>query len=466
MTWRLLLILFLLTLWITILPTQAQSPDHYIVYAWDNIIYAQSMTTGADLRQIAVDFPGADSALTGAILDVYDRHLSPITTPPLDDYGFAHGIWSADRQQFAFLEIQHLSADYRVSIYQNGAIQQVILAMMDTQRGYLDPLAWTADGRLLLLERRMLHHLDTMRVWELNLTSGELLLYSNNPLGQARGYITRGRTALLPDGQNIFLGFEVESGIGYLYNLSSREVTLFFISQQLPDPLPSVFELFPYKIMGVLPADQLDGLVTRLTTQPPIMPPAPAPFLHWSLPDANRRITCYPDSTWTRSHYNVTCPVLGTMYERHEGTDVGGQPNGLPRNTGVYAMTPGLVVQTNTTCQENTPSCGDAYGNFIGMEHVIVVDGNVQSWYTGYAHLTSVLVANMQYISDIKQPIGASGATGLAGAHLHMEVRYPHQTNDHQWVDPWEVTINGTNLWIGGVTPVSAELYQPLVARP
>jgi murein DD-endopeptidase MepM/ murein hydrolase activator NlpD len=188
----------------------------------------------------------------------------------------------------------------------------------------------------------------------------------------------------------------------------------------------------------------------------------PNPFLYWPLPPDQRTVTCYPDSAFTRANQPFTCPGFARRnYDGHEGTDVGGGENGLTLGTNVYPAAPGTVVAAVRTCTNRTPGCGDAYGNSVLMEHTLVANGDIQTWFTGFAHLSTVLVPDYLYIGpeNFSIPIALSGDTGVGGLHLHIELRYPHGGGT-RWVDPWDTSFTGSTLWVieGGQPKAAATL--------
>jgi murein DD-endopeptidase MepM/ murein hydrolase activator NlpD len=235
-------------------------------------------------------------------------------------------------------------------------------------------------------------------------------------------------------------------------------------------PPPSAFEVYPVDVVGVASMAEFKEWHAQYAAQASDAPVAgwsAAPFLHWPLPDELRSITCYPDSAWTDSRYAVECPGLATPreYQGHEGTDVGGKPDGLPVGTYVYAAVQGLVIAVNTGCGSDDTSCGDAYGNYVLLEHSRIDGADIETWFTGYAHLETVLVEPRGYVEAIGLPIAFSGQSGLGGAHLHFEVRAPHQAARANWIDPWDVTRSpdGESLWVGGASqPLAAvEAFPP-----
>ena len=95
-------------------------------------------------------------------------------------------------------------------------------------------------------------------------------------------------------------------------------------------------------------------------------------------------------------------PVLGTRHH-HNGIDID-----VPVGTMVRAAAPGKVQLTSED--------PEGYGTMLVLQHA---DG----YLTIYGHLSSILVANGQYV-EVGQPIAESGNTGLStGPHLHFEIR-------------------------------------------
>jgi len=275
----------------------------------------------------------------------------------------------------------------------------------------------------------------------------------------------KGNSMSLGDGW-VFIGFDTVGLLGYLFNYNNGQLQTFRTSFALQDPPGSVFEVYPLQIMGVVDEATFETWLEQRSTEVPEVSNLPSvePFLYWPLPDYARSITCYPDSERTMMLFAIQCPGLAEprTYVGHEGTDVGGKPNGLPLDTPVYAALPGIVVDTHMGCASEDTSCGDAYGNYLLMQHTRVVDGDVQTWFTGYAHLQTVLVEPFAYIAELGVPIALSGDTGLGGAHLHFEVRSPEQPIATNWIDPWDDRFT-SSLWIGGnESPLSAvEAYPP-----
>lgn len=416
---------------------QAQESEAHIIFEWRDILYAQP-TGSSGLIQIIATREGYDTLLDSD--DVYSLNASPLSQSPTDDYGYHHGVWSRDKSQFVYLEIA--PPDYRVRLVtQAGADVIVLDSQFSGDLAYLDPLAWTDDGDILLLERRSLYHLPEVKVYRLDLESGVLEFhFAVNP-----GHLV-GRTALLPDGHTAFIGFATDRALGILLDTSTGEIRNF--STRLDEILPPVrgFEHYPLRVLGSISHDDLNAYASKLSDLPHNLAerPFPAPFLHWSLADHRRMITCYLDSEWTDQHFDTNCPGLGGHdYEGHRGTDISAEPDGLPIGTPVYPAAIGTVVATYRNCDGRNPSCNSSYGNTVTLEHLLVVEGEIQAWYTGYGHLQMSLIDNGAIISDLTQPIALSGATGVGGAHLHVEVR-----DTDGVVDPWD-DRHGHNLWLG-----------------
>jgi murein DD-endopeptidase MepM/ murein hydrolase activator NlpD len=416
----------------------SSGPDSSIFFAWNGMLFATSIQTGA-VTQLGSAHADFAAALPG--YDVYDVEAAPLMEPPPDGYGFHHGVWSPERTRFAYLEIA--PPHYRVRMRTNEGSHQLLLeGQLSTARGYLDPIAWMPSGELVLLERVMLNHLHTVNVWRLDPATLALNFHTFVPLDRLSG-----RSALLPDAATVFLGYNVGQQVGYLLDIASGQARMF--AAQLGQILsPALgFEYYPLQVFGAVNADDLAVFTEQLQGDhaAPEEPILPSPFLYWPLPDEARSITCYPDSAWTTANFEVTCPGLSSPrnYVGHEGTDIGGKPDGLPPGTPVYPSAPGVVVATYGECLDDNPSCNGAYGNTVTLEHVLIINGETQVWYTGYGHLQTVLVENYIYLDDVTEPLALSGATGDGGPHLHFEVRRPDQ-----WVDPWDNRV-GHSLWLG-----------------
>ncbi len=410
----------------------------YIVFILNNTIYAHA-SDKADLRTIGTAYHGLQ--LDGQ--DIFAAANSP--TPPDSGFGFHHGIWSPDQQQLVYLQIQF--PRYQLQLFADNASQLLLEAVVTAQRGYLVPLGWQPDGKILLLERHSLYTLNTtVRIWQLDPTTQALTPYANTSVGTLHG-----QNILLSDSQ-AFIGFDREKG--YVFDFANAAFSTFEAKVSYPTSPSSVFETHPIRILGVLSSSELVAFINQLNPAHATSYVYPGAFLHWPLPATERRITCYPDSPHTAANFEVTCPPLGRLYEGHEGTDIGGLPDGLPLGTAVYPAAAGIVIDTYTLCDTSTPACGDAYGNYITLEHHLVVQNDIQTWFTGYGHLQTVRTSAFTPITDLTLPIGASGSTGQGGPHLHFEVRYPHIIGESRWIDPWADPI----LWIGGsAMPISAE---------
>lgn len=418
--------------------TTAQAPEQYIVFMWHNTFYAQATLTG-EVTSLGGAVAQLDSEL--AIADRYELASSPLTAASQDGYGFYHGVWSPDRTQFAYLELA--PPHYQIHLQAIEGENQLLLAgQLNPQSAYLDPIGWTAAGEIILLSRALLNHLPAIQLWRLNPSTQALSYDRFIPVERLSG-----RTAVLPDGITVFLGFHLGQGVGYLLDIPTLQVRTFATSiSQTTLPAGRGFEYYPVQVLGGFSTEALTTLTAQLQNN---LIPLPAPFLHWPLADDYRHITCYTDSVWTMLNFEVTCPGLSATdrnYQGHQGTDVSHRPGGLPIGTEIYPAAAGTVVATHHDCSADDPSCNNSYGNIVLLEHILVVNGGIQVWYTGYGHLESILVEDYAYLSDMTLPLGLSGATGIGGPHLHFEVRN---------TDPWD-NRTGQSLWIGSnIRPVA-----------
>lgn len=421
----------------------AQTDDDSILFIWDDTLYAQPIN-GGEVIQIGTNRNGFEFSLPA--YDVYSRDASPLTDLPLDGFGFHHGIWSDDRTRFAYIELN--PPQYRVRLIQADDNRILLDSTITSNLGYLDPIAWTETGDLLLLERVALNHLHQVNIFQLDTESGVLDFYTSVMTGHLVG-----RTALLPDGFTVFLGFDLTRNLGVLLDTKTRQVQNFAIRLNTMLPLQKGFEYYPLQVYGALNRDNLIQFAQALSKLPQTLDdkPLPQPFLHWALADHRRYITCYADSEWTYSSFDTNCPGLGGHnYVGHQGTDVSAEPDGLPIGTPVYPSAVGTIVASYRNCLGQNPSCNQSYGNTLTMEHILIVDGETQVWYTGYGHLQMVVPDDGTYVDDFTQAIALSGATGVGGAHLHFEVR-----TSEGWFDPWE-----HNLWIGDTSRPTAQVMQ------
>jgi len=438
---RLLTIIFII---MTIgLSVHAQEETALIIFEHDNILWAQP-TTGGQVVNLGATRDNITAVLPA--YDVYELSASPITRELDEGYGFYHGVWSPNGEQFAYLEIN--PPFYRVRLISDGEDQIVIRGERNPGFGYLDPVFVGLYSRIHVMERPSLTHLERVNMFAITPNSDDISFLSATEMGH-----TVGRSATLPQSLHIFLGFDFDNSIAIFYDWVDERV------YHTPIALPfesKGFEHLPMTIYGVIRQDDLLTFAQAVTQQPTTIeePPRPTPFLHWALADNYRYITCLPDSEWTYINHATTCPGLaGRNYEGHQGTDVSQEPDALPLGTPIYPAATGTVVDTYRDCLGVNPSCNNAYGNTVTLEHVLVVNDEIQIWYTGYGHLQMAMVENGDHIRSLTKPIALSGATGIGGAHLHFEVR----TSD--WVDPWD-SRSGDSLWVGGNTRPLAMVTQ------
>jgi hypothetical protein len=418
--------------------TVAQSDDSSLIFVWKDTIYSQPITSG-QMSQVGILRDGFDTLITG--YDSYTLGVSPLTETPTSGFGFHHGVWSSDRTQFAYLELS--PPQYRVRLITTIGEDHILLdSEINAILGYLDPIGWTNTGDILLLERVALNHLHRVNIFKLDPTTGILDFHT----AVLPGHLV-GRTALLSDKNTVFLGFDLSHTMGILLDTTTGQIRNFQTSLSTVFPPIRGFQYYPLQIYGALSTDDVLALAQDLPTLPPTsqIEPYPKPFLHWAFANTYRYITCYLDSDWANVNFDTTCPGLsGRNYVGHQGTDISAEPDALRIGTPVYPMAVGSVVASYRNCLGQNPSCNNSYGNTITLEHILIVEGETQVWYTGYGHLQMVIPDDVMLITDLAHPIALSGATGVGGAHLHIEVR-----NDDGWVDPWDNQTKDS-LWIGG----------------
>ncbi len=395
----------------------AQEELHYVLFGWDGGVYAQSIF-GGDLRLLGT---GSPDATTQSVFRLAD---APVGDLPAG-YGFYGGVIGPGGQ-FAYIVMQ---PGRFLVMDANGS------TLLEGTPPFFVPLGFH-EGSLLLLERHTLNHLHGLRVW--TLANGALTMHT---VVEALPRL-HGRAAILPDGSGAFIGFDVEGNVGYTYDFATARVFAFQANLRSLPAINSVVDQTTIVTLGVVPETIVDALMLI----PPEPTPAVAPFLRVPLADAFNRITCYPDSAFTAANFEYTCPGSATprMYEGHQGTDYGGGPQGLPLDTPVSPAAPGVVLATFGECIAGDLGCANAYGNYVVMEHIVLVGDEAQAWHTGYTHLSESLVEPLTVLSDLSLPIGRSGETGIGGPHLHFEVRSPH--NQPRWRDPW-----AERLWLTSI---------------
>ncbi|GEM_PF-1077022 len=433
-------------------PMQAQvtplPTEDLLLFVWNDTLFAQAFD---DSQIINVQEPFLRTqplppTQYGSVVDFpHTLHLDM-----LDGYGFYQGVWSPNETRFDLLAIKQ--AEYRVITIENGLQRTLISGNLAAEQGYLVPVGWDRNDNLILLERHMLHNLEQVRLWQYSESDSSLRLRQVVETAELRG-----NSVSLADDW-LFVGFDIARSSGQIINLHTGQMLSFSTGFTLPNPPKSVFETYPIEVLGVVNTSALQtwradfSATTEAHLDEPV---STTPFLYWPLPDDARSVTCYPDSDYTDARFAVECPGLAVPreYLGHEGTDIGGSPNGLPVSTPVYAAAPGLVIKVNRECAAEDVACGDAYGNYVLLEHARVNDDNIEVWFTGYAHLQTVLTDRFAYVSVIGIPIALSGDTGLGGAHLHFEIRAPHLATVTNWLDPWDTRLSdsGTGLWHGTV---------------
>lgn len=435
----------------------AQTGDA-ILFVWNDRLFAQPLMGGA---VIATEQPYPEQTPPlGPQISITALRDAPLTDAPLDGYGFYQGAWSPDASRFAYLSLQPDDAGYHVIVVEEGRQRILFSGEVGRDGGYLVPVGWAADSALMLLERHTLHTLTAVRLWAYNESDASLTLRYTFNIPVLRG------NSITLDEAWVFVGFDTVGAGAYRVNIHTGELQSFLNGFLLQDPPPSVFELYPATVLGVVEIASLAAWQPAPATPQTRAQMRTPPFLHWPLPDDARSITCLPDSEWTEMQFPLECPGLTVprAYVGHEGTDIGGKPDGLPLGTPVYAAAHGLVVKRFEGCASGDVTCGDSYGNYVLLEHSRVIAGEVETWFTGYAHLQAVLVEEHEYVRALGIPIALSGDTGLGGAHLHFEVRSPEQPVAANWIDPWDArrTPNEAGLWVGGsAQPLSAVMAEP-----
>jgi len=443
---RNIIVVIILTTFLSI--TIAQSDDSSLVFMWKDTIYAQPLD-GDPLIHVGMHRDEFDNLLPSH--DVYTLDAAPLSDVPSDGFGFHHGVWSPDRTRFVYLELSPPRYHVRV-ITADGTDNILIDSEVTPSIGYLDPISWTSSGEILLVERISLNHIHKVNIFKLDPVTGIFDFHT----AVLPGHLV-GRTAVLPDGYTVFLGFDLNHTVGILLDTTTGRISNFPTSYNTIFPPSKGFQYYPLQVYGVLTSDELFTIAQDISALPPTpkLNPQPEPFLYWALAERFRYITCYPDSDWTYANFDTNCPGLaGRNYEGHQGTDVSAEPDGLWIGTPVYPMALGRIVASYRGCLGQNPSCNNSYGNTVTLEHILIINGETQVWYTGYGHLQMVIPDDETLITDLTQPIALSGATGVGGAHLHLEVR-----NDNGWVDPWD-DFTGDSLWIGGNEHPRANITQ------
>lgn len=467
---------------------QTEEGALYLLFAEDGVVRAQEFLGERNVLLEALSIEDAIKLSGLPQYDVYDVSFSPLGLSASDDeFGFFHGVWSPDRSSFAWLELKANSAEYRVRVFEDGVVSDYIDDRISESRGYLDPLVWTKEGRLLLSERYFVDRFDAgFRVWELDLLSGNVLLSSESDIPS-----TMGRSLVVPDAPLVLIGLSNVTHEAYLYDPKVKLTWSFSVgldptSVEESNPanaLPTSFStglenlstdtsLFPIGFVrgAANAANKLE--LSRIGDAIDSVTPTdqrPAPFLYWPLPDSIRHIWKYPDSPWTAAN------KPGQTYRDHQGTDIAA----LPSATGaeVYASAPGVITSVYNQCPDHTRdfsggadtpprNCniindndGDGWGkhnwgNSVIIAHNVVVNGNARVWYSGYGHLMKDsipggLAVGTEVCRGLK--VGLLGHTGNSyGPHLHFEIR--NGNSYRSWDDPWGSSDPpyGASLWAGG----------------
>ena len=468
----------------------------YLLFAEDGQVQAQELFGE---QHFALDALTIDDAIGISGLpqyDVYDIRYSPVGPSQTEnEFGFFHGVWSKDRSSFAWIELKANSAEYRIRLFEDGVVSGYINDHISETRGYLDPLVWTNDGRLLLSERYIVDRFDAgFRVWELDPLSGNVSFIRQFSIPN-----TMGRSLVVPDSQLVLIGLGNVTHEAYFYDPEAN-LTRSFLFGTGPTKVEEMSSLdasgsnVPVGLDGLFPGKHTfpigftRGVVdssgklelSRTGTVIDGVTPSnerPGPFLYWPLPDSIRNIFGYPDSPWTAAN------KPGQTYKDHQGTDSG--PNPQATGAEVYASAPGVITSVYNQCPNHTrnyalgsdlpprncniinDSDGSGWGkhnwgNSVIVAHNVIVNGNARVWYSGYGHLMkdsipSGLGVGSAVCRGLK--VGLLGHTGYSsGPHLHYEIRNGNSYT--YWDDPWGSSNPpyGATLWVGGTTrPLGAK---------
>jgi murein DD-endopeptidase MepM/ murein hydrolase activator NlpD len=126
------------------------------------------------------------------------------------------------------------------------------------------------------------------------------------------------------------------------------------------------------------------------------IPPIPAPAGDLTHP--------LPGAVITQHFYQHEEEYARFDLPGHNGTDLGGKPEGTP----ISAIADGIVAYTGVDAD---------YGNYVRLAH------DDYSCYSFYAHCAAVVVEQGQTV-EAGQTIAMLGSTGNStGVHLHLEIR-------------------------------------------
>ncbi|RMG82174.1 MAG: hypothetical protein D6712_15060, partial [Chloroflexi bacterium] len=216
-----------------------------LLYVWDGMLYAQPVD-GGEAEPLGEGHPNVRRALPQPLADVHALTESPLSNLPDEGYGFYYGVWSADRARFAYIEMAEDDTAYRVHAWQDMQPVLTLAFQVNAGQGYLIPVAWLDDGRLLLLERYDLHTLHDLRLWTIDPNAGQLASAYRGTLAGA----LRGRAVYAPLSHKVFLGFQPESLQSYWFNLNTMQVETAFASVPPLEEADngSVFAPFPVSV--------------------------------------------------------------------------------------------------------------------------------------------------------------------------------------------------------------------------
>lgn len=183
---------------------------------------------------------------------------------------------------------------------------------------------------------------------------------------------------------------------------------------------------------------------------PPLIPPISRDPLgrdhYWFLRPVDSNATNFALFSYP---YGSRGPQRDNPWRVHNGIDM---PN--PIGQTVRAAGSGMVEWAGSGFQNSF-----SYGNVVFIAHDFGYRG--QPLFTLYAHLSSVMVTQGQYV-NAGDPIGLVGTTGrVSGPHVHFEVRmggerYGNTYNPLLWMVPYV----GHGVIAGRVTGVRGDLLQ------
>lgn len=153
---------------------------------------------------------------------------------------------------------------------------------------------------------------------------------------------------------------------------------------------------------------------------------------------------------WPLSEHVITVGWLYSDGSAHNAID-------LRTNQGGSIIKPVYAAESGTIdwvqyWDGHTKTGNQSYGNLIRIRHADYNRGKLQTY---YAHLSSILVKEGQFVQE-GEIIGYTGETGnVFGAHLHFEVRLNGiRYNPLNWLDG-DFTVADSSVILGDYTSVT-----------